>query len=168
MTDVNLVGSDQTTYDFGEGQNYFILNRWQASKTGTLSSIRLYSAGSGNVKVAIYSDNAGSPNALIGSATSSVSSGVNTIAISGSPTITSGAYYWLGFASDANTVGGFTLSGASMKYKSAYYPTFTIPDPAGTGFSSQSNWAHCMAAMGAEAAAGIAIPVIMNQYRQRR
>ena len=165
MADVKFFGNDGLAWDHTQSPSYFQLERFQAALSGTLKSIRVYVTGSENVKVALYSDNAGSPNALLASSGSTaVVSGWNTISIS-DVSIVSGTYYWIGHNTDNYYLQAYGSGGKAL-YKSATYSSFTFPNPAGSGFTSDT-WRFAHVAYGVEGGAGPVIPVFMNQYRRR-
>jgi hypothetical protein len=139
---VQLIGAADNSYVNSDANNWFILDRWQASATGTLTAIKVYCAGtSGHVKVAVYADNNGEPGALLSAVNTSTALTINdwtTITLSTTVNVTSGTYYWLAFIADDSVVPQKT-SGGTERYKSQTYFSFTFPDPAGSGFSSGSN-----------------------------
>ena len=96
MADIKLLGNGDLSWNQTQSDNYFQLEKFQAVKSGTLKSIRLNFAGSGsgNAKVAIYSDSSGSPNALLASGSGACVVGWNTIPVS-DVAIVGGTYYWL-------------------------------------------------------------------------
>jgi hypothetical protein len=102
-----------------------------------MSEFRLKSGVSGNVKCAIYADNAGAPGALITAMNTGqavTAGGWNTLNFT--PTaIVNGTYYWLAICFDTSGAAQ-AVDGGTMWWKSATYSTFTFPNPAGTGFSS--------------------------------
>jgi len=133
-----LLGADDAS-GIGENPNYFFLGRFQAEASGTMTEFRVKSGVSGNVKCAIYQDNGGEPGVLIiAMNTGQAVTGGQWNTLNFTPTsITSGTYYWLAVCWD--TAGALQdFSGGSSKYKSVTYSTFTFPDPAGGGFSTQS------------------------------
>lgn len=151
MADIKLLGNGDLSWNRVQSPSYFELERFQAVKSGTLKSIRVYlDGGSAGVKVALYSDNSGSPNALLVSATASCVNGWNTISVS-DVSIVSGTYYWIGHITDDYRLPAYN-SGGTAKYKSATYSTFSFPDPAGTGFTNDT-WTFAHAGWGAEGGA---------------
>jgi len=132
-----LIGADDATATANQYSNYFILDSWAATNTGNVTQIRIKCGASGNVKVAIYADNAGQPGPLLNAVNTStpVTTGWNTINIT-STAITSGTNYWLAFISDSYCVSYVTSYGRNRVYREVSYGTFTFPNPAGSGFFS--------------------------------
>ena len=155
MADIKLLGNGDLSWNDTQAADYFELERFQAVKSGTLKSILVYHYGVGGVgtKVAIYSDNAGSPNALLASGAGSCAAGWNTISVA-DVSIVSGTYYWLAhiFEPDEYTWIRAITSGGTSLYKAATYSTFSFPNPAGTGFTDDT-WSYAHAGWGAEATA---------------
>ena len=80
------------------------LFRFQATSSGTIQYIKVYTLVSGNVKVGIYSDSGSYPNlalAVQNGSTAVTATGWNTIALSSTATITSGTWYWLAVMTDS-------------------------------------------------------------------
>jgi len=98
---INLVGAGAVSVDGSLAHGYFTLSKFTASYTGLMYQIRVYANTSGNVKVAIYSDNGGKPDTLLSvvNASTAVTAGWNKIT---APTISinQGTDYWLGFISE--------------------------------------------------------------------
>jgi len=120
--------------------NKFLLSRFQATASGKLTSFQVKCSGEGNVKVALYADNAGAPGALLGA----VDTADNlTVMASWNPInfpeyqINNGTTYWLAAVSDNAVICTKTLS-STNKYKTALFTGFEFPDPAGTGFTDQT------------------------------
>ena len=91
------VGASQTNLC-----QYFYGSRYQVSKNGVAQSISIrVSEGNGEartVKVGIYSDAGGAPGNLLASGTGTVPAGTNgwvTVALTTTPNLSAGAYYWL-------------------------------------------------------------------------
>lgn len=151
MADIKLLGNGDLSWNQYQSPSYFQVEKFKAVKSGTLKSIQVYfDGGSGNAKVAIYSDSSGSPNALLASASGACVNGWNTINIS-DVTIVSGTYYWLAHNVDCYWLRGVG-SGGTAKYKAATYSSFSFPNPAGTGFTDDS-WSYAHAGWGAEGGA---------------
>jgi hypothetical protein len=135
-----LVGYDDGTIDGQTDSENFVLYQFTAVTTGTCSQVRVKVSNSVNVKVAVYTDNAGEPGARLAKQDTSTACtiGWNRIALEDNCSIVSGTVYWLAFNSDATQV-GYDLTAGVMRYKAGTYSTFTFPDPAGTGFTSTTN-----------------------------
>jgi hypothetical protein len=130
-----LLGANDAAISGPYMGNMFQLFRFAAEQSGTLSVIKVKAFTIGNVKVAIYSDSNSIPSQLLGSSSNTtVTAGIwNSIAVTPTPAIVSGQYYWLAFVSDTALVGynyQSTMVPAWLRY--APYSTFTFPDPAGS------------------------------------
>jgi len=134
---VKLVGHDDATAASYIGKDRFDLYKFTASVTGICTEVRIKCAGSGNIKVAVYADNAGEPGARLAKkdAATAVSLGWNTITLEASCSIVKGNAYWLAYCPDSNQ-GGYVIEAGVFRYKTVTYSTFTFPDPAGSGFDS--------------------------------
>jgi hypothetical protein len=112
-----------------------ILGRFQATATGNVTQIRVYSKASGKVKVAIYRDNDGQPSDLLSAnntATPVVGGQWNTIPI-GSTSITQNTYYWLAVANNVKGATSYSAAGTgTSKGKAIAFSSFTFtPNPTG-------------------------------------
>ncbi len=112
--------------------NIVSIGKFQADHNGTLRKIRMYSAVACSVKVAIYSDNAGSPQNRLAKQDSpiAVSAGWNQIELEDTCGITRFTDYWL--ACIVNTNSGFRIAstGGTRKRKSGItFSTWTWPTP---------------------------------------
>jgi C1A family cysteine protease len=143
---VKLLGMDDAATAAAATQNYIVLDRYVASASATVSEIRLKCSASGNVKVAMYSDNAGSPDTLLAAnnAGQTVSSGWNTIPLSGGPVITSGNSYWIAANSSSPCIGYTPYSGGVMLFRAMSYAS-DFPASAGSGFTTSAGY-HCLTA----------------------
>jgi hypothetical protein len=131
---VKLLGADDATGSGDHGQGYFVLHRYQAETSGSMTLFYLRCGVAGNIKVALYADNAGEPGALITAMNTGQAVTAGWVSVSFTSTaIVSGNYYWLGFCPQYNCV-RYTDAG-TRRYKAATYDTFIFPDPAGTGFN---------------------------------
>jgi len=138
MATVKLIGSTASTGTTGFGTSFW-LAKYTAEATGLLSEIKIRSSGSQTVKVAVYADNAGEPGARLAKQDTSQSlvDGWNTIALEASCSIVSGTSYWLAVATNASTLWYYTPSTA-RRFKVITYAGWSFPDPAGTGFTSDT------------------------------
>jgi hypothetical protein len=136
---IKLVGADDASGP-NEWANYFILTKFTAVASGDMTEFRVKSAVSGYVKCALYADNSGEPGALITAMnTGQAVSGGGWEALSFTSTpITQGTVYWLAINISINGAVQYVGSGGVTRYKAATYSTFTFPDPAGSGFSSNA------------------------------
>jgi len=107
-------------------------SRYTATSSATINHINVRSYGTGNMKVAIYSDSYNAVGTLIAGGTGSgaVTAGLNSIPLDSPVTITSGTTYWLAEWSDA-PVFAFTAepgiyANSSSAYTSIDFSTTTI------------------------------------------
>ena len=162
-TSVKLIGVDTSNPSSGSySANRFVLYRFQATTTGNMTTFKFKASGSGNVKVAIYSDNAGAPGTLLSAMNTStaVVAGWNDIAIP-STALVSGTYYWLAYTSDA-AIGYYQSTTGTMRYKSITYSSFTFPSSAGSGFSSSTSRVGLLAGWGFETTQNPIAPTVTN------
>jgi hypothetical protein len=147
-----LIGTD-TIGTANDAPNYFFLTKWVALDTGTVSEIKLYSLVAGNAKIAIYADNDGKPDALLGynNAGQACSVGWNTLTIS-LTSVTKDASYWLANNVDTGGVVSYYSATRAYHYKVATYSGFTFPNPAGSGFGKTTIYAHAIAGWGSTVA----------------
>jgi len=134
----------------GVAANYYNALRYQASSNMTVTQmkIKIATAGTGKMKCAIYSDNAGSIGSFLKGTNelSNLGTGWQTFALTSSQSLTSGTYYWLvswrdgsyGIASDAATAVNYW---GSLTY-TASWPT-NLPASGG-----QANFRHSFYAAG--------------------
>lgn len=141
MSTGRLVGATDIAGESGAtSANYNSLQRFQVEATGIITEFKLKAATNGNVKCAIYDDNAGSPNnrLWVQNTGQTIISGWNTIAVSPGLSIVSGTYIWLAVIFDViQSVNNWSSSLGTYKYKSNNYSN-GLPDPAGTGYSNAS------------------------------
>lgn len=135
-----LIGVENSSYDSTYLDDLIVMIRLQATVTGTLNSIRVYSTTSGNVKAGLYSDSAGFPNLqrTVNNSGTAVSAGQwNSITVPDYG-ITASTYYWLAAISSANYNLCGQSTGGTMKYKPGSYST-GLPNPAGTGYADDTD-----------------------------
>jgi hypothetical protein len=132
-----IIGSDEANCEGSASGNTFVLCRFKALVNGDVDTLRVKASGNGNVKVAIYSDNAGQPGSKINSVDMStpVVSGWNDISFT--PTsLVKDNYYWLAYISDNGIICHDLSSVDKFRYRpSMSYGSFTFPNSAGTGFN---------------------------------
>jgi nucleoid DNA-binding protein len=134
-----LLGLD-TDLSADTGAGYACFNKFIAT-AGTTNAIKAWCRTSSNVKLALYSDNAGEPGTLLASTTAAFTAGsLNSASIS-NVTLTNGVSYWLGV--NVETSGGVSyesLSGTGIRrWKQIAYADWTFPSTYdGTGFSSDT------------------------------
>ncbi|MGB8707208.1 MAG: hypothetical protein WCD72_04570, partial [Dehalococcoidia bacterium] len=133
-----LIGSGSVSADTTEAPNYFCLSKFTAEATGAVTEIKIYCGGACNVKIGMYQNNGGEPGALLNAINTSQAcvAGWNTIAFP-STAVTSGTDYWLAFNSNAHQV-AFHYATVQRRYKVATYSSFSFPNPAGSGLTSDS------------------------------
>lgn len=127
--------------------NRLYMQRFEALRSGEIANVKVACAKSANLKVAIYSDNANTPNALLAESvsTSVVNRIDNHIAFVSPLAVTKGTYYWIVFNQNATGVVRYTNGGGKVgRYVSfAYGDAFPATMPATTEFSvmlSVSAW----------------------------
>jgi hypothetical protein len=143
-----LIGTE-TTGSTGLLSGRFHGCKFTASATGTVKEIKVHAGANGDVKVAIYADDAGEPGARLSynNTGQAVTSGQwNTLTIP-ELSITKDTVYWLMFNMSVNAAVSRILTGGVTKYKTATYSTFSFPDPAGTGFTNTA-YISCIAGWG--------------------
>jgi hypothetical protein len=135
---IKLIGADNAVGDGNNAPDYFVLGRFQAVASGNMTLFYLRCANAGNIKVALYADNSGEPGALITAMNTGQAITIGWVSVSfTSSAIVSGNYYWLGTNLDCYGMRQLN-SGGTRRYKVATYSTFTFPNPAGSGFTSDS------------------------------
>jgi hypothetical protein len=119
---------------------YAVFDQWPSTSTGNVTQIRVKANAAGNVKVALYADNAGTPGALLQAVNVStpVVAGWNTITIPATAVV-SGTNYWLATATNVACLAYQAAPGTLRKYVTVNYATYTFTaSPAGgtsaTGF----------------------------------
>jgi len=155
-----LLGANDIAGTGTHGGNYFILQRFQAEQSGTMSLFRIKCEGSGNVKVAVYHDASGEPGDLLTAVNTStpVVAGWNSINLAAPQTINAGAFYWLAVNADTNVVLRPQTTGSGVyRYRAATYSTFNFPDSAGTGFTNGSGYTTLLAGCGSTSSTPLAI-----------
>lgn len=116
----------------GLGASDALIVKFTAVASGTLDNIQVYISATGGIaKVGCYSDNAGSPNALLteSSPASLSATGWKSFAVPSIP-ITSGTVYWLAVINDTDTTNQYAweAGGANQRaIDTATYPTFENP-----------------------------------------
>jgi hypothetical protein len=136
----NLIGSTSNNGSFSPPTDQLYMARFQATATGTLNSLKVFTAVAAHkCKLAIYSESNSLPSTLL-AATGEITTvfGWNTGSIS-NVTITSGTYYWIAIAADANFNYQNQSTGGTYRNKSITYSGFNFPDPAGSLPNSGNN-----------------------------
>lgn len=140
------VASDTTSTGSGGGCCNVVMQRFLATSTGSIAQFRVKVSTGGNVKVAIYDDSYGQPNSRLAAVSSTlVSAGWNTIPITSTP-ITSSTYYWLAVLSDScNIYYHSNDPSANARWQPATYSSWTFPNPAGSGWNTQTGYTYFVA-----------------------
>jgi hypothetical protein len=138
-----LLGVDDTeSLVSSTSSDTFLLARFQAGTSGSMTNFHVRCSDPDRVKLAVYADSGGAPGAKLGAADTpdqAVVPGWNTLNFPAT-SITNNSYYWLAAISDNSTIGVGTLSSTNNKrYKTALYSSFTFPNPAGSGFTIENN-----------------------------
>ncbi len=119
---------------------YFVLSRFSPDKSGAVNQIRIRCSSPGNVKLAFYMDYNGEPGMLLNAVHTSIAVDTGWNNISFPLTLVSvDQYYWLAFCSDADIVNAKTTSNFTRRFKQATFHTFTFPNPAGSGFTTDTS-----------------------------
>lgn len=144
-----IIGTDDLACQGLMVAGYFALGRFQALATANVTQFNLKANTAGNVKVAMYSDNAGQPGALLNAINTdtAVAAGWNNIVFPSTPIVT-GTFYWLAFNSSAQ-LSCYNATPGSYMWKPAPYNTFTFPADAGAGWSgANTNFIPLLAGWG--------------------
>jgi hypothetical protein len=134
-----LVGADEASSAAYTSNELFILAKFTAVKSGSMTVFKVKAAYAGAAKINLYADNAGEPGSRIAydNTGHSLSVGWNDISFLGAEVVL-GTVYWLGICAEGYVVSNAISGSGVSRYKFATYSTFTAPDPAGTGFSSDT------------------------------
>jgi hypothetical protein len=153
-----LAEQNYTEYLFGEtidatyqhNANRIFIRQFYSSNDSLVSKIIVYSLLSGNVKVMVYDDNAGTPGKLLSSNDSSVAvigGQWNLISVP-KFNVLSDTYYWIGAITDTDqAIGRHSSTGGVTEYLDALYSDWSAPNiwPGGSSITYQS----CFSAYGA-------------------
>lgn len=131
----NVIGVGEKTWNSNSATETIRYYQKFTAIAGTITTIRLKAKSSINVKAAIYSDNAGSPDARLAySGSTPVVSGWNVLQLN-TQVLLAAADYWLVFhAETANQLWRLATGGTS-KYKGGTVYSTEFPATAGTGLS---------------------------------
>jgi len=143
-----LIGANDAVATGYAAANYLLLDRFAAIASGTVSQIRVKCTTSGNVKVALYTDNEGSPGTLINANNTgaSVVAGWNNISLPATG-VTSGTFYWIAYNSSPACVGYMPFPGGAILYRVFSYSN-DFPASAGTGFTNSPGYHSIIAGWG--------------------
>jgi len=122
-------------------------DKWTADSTGVASQIRVYGYyQNGNVKVALYSDNGGSPGTVLAkqdTSTAITTNQWNTIILSSTAQVIQGTTYWIAFLSDVRCVAyrdcTNCTTGVVDKHKAVTYSSWTWTDNP-SGLTESNAW----------------------------
>jgi hypothetical protein len=159
------VAPDTVSTGGGGGCTNVMVQRFQASASGDIVEFRVKASAGGNVKVAIYDDNSGQPGALRSAVNTStpVSAGAWTSIPITSTSVISGSYYWLAVVSDScNLYYHSSDPTATVRWKPSTYASWTYPDPAGSGWNTQTGYTYFVAGWSAAVSALPAPPTIVT------
>ncbi len=102
--------------------NRFYMQRFAAAGSGNITNVKVVCAKSADLKVAIYSDNANAPDALLAkSASTAVVSGNNRLQLVSPLSVVKGTYYWIVFNQSVNGVVRYTNSGGTGNWVASTY-----------------------------------------------
>lgn len=143
-----LIGSENLPEIGSLGKDTFYLTRFQALQTGTAVTWKLKASGTGNVKLAVYSDNGGVPGMKLYAleTPTPVVAGWNDLSMS--YTFTGGTFYWLAYNSDANIILKYTASQKTYN-RATPFAGFTFPAACDPYFSMVRNFIPLMQCYGA-------------------
>ena len=138
LADTQLLGTAETSATYG-GANYVSAARFQATWTGTMTTLKIYFGATCNVKTAVYDDSGGLPLNRLGTVTQAIG-GTGWQSVTGyTVAITSGSYYWLCVISDTNVSLGYKATGGTRRYLAATYGTYAYPNPwSDTGYTGDA------------------------------
>lgn len=148
---VKLVGRDDIALSNVSAEGYLIGTQFTANASGDVTEIRFRVAYgiSGEVYIGIYTDSGGSPSVLLGQKHVSVSAGeerVITATLDSAIAVVNGTLYWIVSVSQAypGIVGERAEYGHTLKYRE--YPYAPLPNPAGSGWTTETD--HCSISAG--------------------
>lgn len=146
----HLIGVDSDVdIDSLSEPNYFVLSRFNAAATGIVYEILIKCSSSGNVKLAIYSDDNGEPGKLLGSINSdiAVTEGWNNITFP-NVLLKVDKPYWLAFCSDTKISGTKETGNNIRRFRKEEYSSFKFPQIAGGNFTNDAIYYDLLAAWG--------------------
>lgn len=122
----------------GGASTTLVATKYALSETAYTVSIHVYTPTSGNVKGAIYSDNAGAPNALlVAQNTQAAATGGQWNTITISEISLSVGNYWVAIKTDTNNMRAYKAGGASQ---AAYYGSDTYSNSFASTFPTPSGY----------------------------
>jgi hypothetical protein len=131
-----LVGATDGVAGLLTGYTWY--TQFTATVSGTMIAVHPYAGTSNNhIRIAVYSDNAGSPGTLlnqIGSTTTQA--GLNSLCFPATSITATTGIYWFAEQVDAAGAGDYYGANGTMKYKAEAYGTAFASNP--TGLSSAS------------------------------
>jgi hypothetical protein len=150
MSVCKLIGKDDATALTGNWANIISADRFQCTTSGSCSEFRIKVTGNVNVKVAIYSDNSGTPNTRLAKkdAGTACTAGWNTITLESPVNLVVGTYYWLIVIFDANYGGYIASTGNGHKYVAKTYSGYSFPDPISESWTISNNYISLYAGWG--------------------
>lgn len=129
-----LIGSTRAYNATTSPVSFLRAAKFTALFTGTMNEFKIECNGNGNVKVAVYADNAGTiaGRLWVQNTSQAVAAGWNTITVSPGLLIVKDTVYWLGCNNDTANIIRYLTPGGTMGYVAADYTTVGCPaSPAG-------------------------------------
>jgi len=120
--------------------NRFYASKFTAVQSGKMLEFRIHMHGSGNVKVAIYADNAGEIGTQLwvqNTGQAVLAEQWNRIKVSPHLSIVSGTLYWLAVNYSADNIGHYAYTDDALRYGAYDYATIGCP-ASPTGLSSET------------------------------
>jgi hypothetical protein len=135
-----LIGAADVSTTGSNTANYFTFCKFTATDSGNMNVFRVKMQVSGVIKVALYTDNAGSPGTIIktGEGTNSVVAGWNDIVF---PTvvIVSGTSYWLAYNTQVSGIVSAATTGGTRKHIAGSFDIAFMDNPVTTSSDSYTN-----------------------------
>lgn len=137
--DTGAADTGQSTNDAGA----IMASPATATSTGNVINVKVRNGDvvAGNRRVAIYSDSAGAPDALLAESASTAISGASswqTINLISSAAVTNGVAYWIAYQVDDATAATRRQTAGGSKFKVQAYGAF--PNPFGAPMSTGATW----------------------------
>jgi hypothetical protein len=134
ISEDRIVGDIATTWASVSAKDVLVSGKFLAV-AGTVGDIRIPCLTSGNVKVALYTDNAGEPGTLLAYNNGvAVVTGVNVIQLNVQVSLTA-TNYWLVFKTDTANLLQYNAIGGVGRHKADAYAN-GFPNPAGAGYTN--------------------------------
>jgi hypothetical protein len=169
MADVKLIGNDALTVNDVVANTRVLYQKFAALSSANVTSIYVngYAVTNANVKVAIYSDNAGTPGNVLAQSGDTVilKNQWNIISIA-STAIVSGTYYWLAIVTNTtNGLGRRTTGGTTLYSGNVTYATFSYANaPSGLTSSTLNSQIAGWGALPSTASVGLVGQGLVGSY----